>query len=358
MSRKTTYLIAMTILAAAFVMPTTASAGDVSPRLEAPTLAALDFTGTASRQTTTFAAAPRRLSAASWWGGTYTVADEQVTVYVSKTYPEADGVGRQWAEYFAGLVHGPELPLMKAYVAPLDEVEEICGSDYVVGCYGGQTLITVGDSTTGYIPASIAAHEYGHHIAANRINAPWAAIDWGTKRWASYMNICSRAQAGAVFPGDEGMNYSFNPGEGFAESYRVLIETNGTAVGYDWPIVDPSFRPDAQALTAIREDVLHPWSEPRTTTIKRKFLRRGGTWTTQVATPLDGDLRIGVTVPGGGADDVTLLSGDGETVLATASWNSSGGKSVEYRVCGARSLKVRVTRRAAAARFTLRVVVP
>jgi hypothetical protein len=154
------------------------------------------------------------------------------------------------------------------------------------------------------------------------------------------------------------MNYSFNPGEGFAESYRVLIETNGTAVGYDWPIVDPSFRPDAQALTAIREDVLHPWSEPRTTTIKGKFLRRSRTRTTQVATRLDGDLRIGVTVPGGGADDVTLLSGDGETVLATASWNSSGGKSVEYRVCGARSLKVRVTRRAAAARFTLRVVVP
>ena len=37
-----------------------------------------------------------------------------------------------------------------------------------------------------------------------------------------------------AFPGNEGANYSLNPGEAFAESYRVLVETNGTAVGYDW----------------------------------------------------------------------------------------------------------------------------
>jgi hypothetical protein len=300
------------------------------------------------------AAWPQRLGR----GGPYALAGgQQVTVYVSAAYAEADGVGRQWAEYFAGLVHGTELPMLKAYVAPLSQVAEMCGSDYALGCYGGQTLITIGDSSSGYIPASIAAHEYGHHIAANRSNAPWAAISWGTKRWASYMNICSRAQAGTVFPGDEGDNYSLNPGEGFAESYRVLTETNGTADGYQWPIVDPSFRPDVQALAAIRADVLEPWSGPRIQTIKGKFAPGSRIWTTTVATRLDGDARVGVTVPGGGADGVTLLSGDGR-VLGTGSWNSSGGKSLDYRVCGARSLKVRVTRSAAAARFTLRVVVP
>jgi hypothetical protein len=160
-----------------------------------------------------------------------------------------------------------------------------------------------------------------------------------------------------VFPGDEGVNYSFNPGEAFAESYRVLVETNGTALGYDWPIVDASFRPDARALAAVREDVLNPWPGPTTKTISGKFLRRTHTWTAQVATPLDGDLRLRVTVPGGGANDVTLLSGDGRTVLATGSWDSSGGKSVEYRVCGARSVKVRVTRGGVSARFSLRVAV-
>jgi hypothetical protein len=281
-----------------------------------------------------------------------------VTVYVSRAYPESDAVGRQWAEYFNGLVHGAELSMLKAYIAPLDEVAEMCGSEYVVGCYGGQTLITIGDSSAGYVPASIAAHEYGHHVAANRSDAPWAAIDWGTKRWASYMNICSRVQAGMVFPGDEGMNYAFNPGEGFAESYRVLIETNGTAVGYDWPIVDPSFRPDIEALAAIRADVLQPWTRPSTTAIKGRFTGGSRIWSTRLATPFDGNARITVTVPGGGADDVALLSGDGRTVLARGTWNTSGGKSLDYRVCSARSLKVRVTRSAAATRFTLRVILP
>jgi hypothetical protein len=65
-----------------------------------------------------------------------------------------------------------------------------------------------------------------------------------------------------------------------------------------------------------------------------------------------------VNVPGGGADDVTLLSRDGRTVLATGSWSSSGAKVAEYRACGTRSLKVRVRRGGAAPRFALRVTAP
>ena len=30
---------------------------------------------------------------------------------------------------------------------------------------------------------------------------------WGTKRWASAMNICSRVASGTAFPGDEGFNW-------------------------------------------------------------------------------------------------------------------------------------------------------
>src|SRR4051794_20440859 len=100
MSRKTTYRSALAIVAAALALPAAASADDRPLRLEAPTLAAFDFNGMGTWRTGTLAAAPRRLAASSWWGGRYTVAGEQVTVYVSATYPEADGVGRQWAEYF------------------------------------------------------------------------------------------------------------------------------------------------------------------------------------------------------------------------------------------------------------------
>jgi len=326
--------------------------------LFAPTAGAAPF-GSLAGKTTLLDSAPRQLAAASWSGGTYPAPEgEHVTIYVSTSYPEAESLAQHWADFFGSLPHGKELSAAKVYIAPLDQVAEMCFTTEALGCYGGQTLVVVGETTDGISPSSIATHEYGHHIAANRSNAPWLAIDWGTKRWASQAGICSRATAGMAYPGDEGGNYSLNPGEGFAESYRVLVETNGTAVGYDWPIVDPSFRPTPLSLAAIREDVLHPWVGPTTKTIQTKFLRGSRTWTTQVATPFDGDLRLRVTAPGGGADDVTLLSSDGRTVLATGSWASTGGKSLEYRVCGARSLRVRVTRGVAAARFKLQVQAP
>ncbi len=355
MKRGTKHLVWMWALVAVLAAPTASATG---PRLESPARGAADF-GRISSRTTLLESAPRKLADASWWGGTFPVPDgEHVTVYISTSYPEVDSVARDWADFFAGLPHGHELSTATVYIAPLTQVAELCQSGEALGCYGGQTLIVVGESTDGISPSSIAAHEYGHHIAANRSNAPWPAIDWGTKRWATTMGICERVAGGTAFPGDEGANYSLNPGEGFAESYRVLVEANGADAGYDWPIVDPSFRPTPASLAAMREDILQPWSDAMTKTIRGKFLRGRRTWTTQVTTPLDGDLRLRVMVPGGGADDVTLLSGDGRTVLATDSWASTGGKSAEYRVCGARSLRVRVTRGGVAARFTLRVTLP
>jgi hypothetical protein len=312
-----------------------------------------------STRTALLSSAPRHLSAASWWGGTFAVAGgEHVELHISARYPESGALAQQWVDFFGRLPHGPELSLARVYIAPLDQVSELCYSDQVVGCYGAQTIVTVGDTGAGYSPTSIAAHEYGHHIAANRTNAPWAAGDWGTKRWASVLGICARVATGTAFPGDEGANYSLNPAEGFAESYRVVVETNGTALGFEWPLVDPSFHPTAESLASLREDMFHPWVGPTARTIRGTFLRRRRIWSTQVATPLDGDLRVRVTVPGSGADDVTLLTGDGRTVLATGTWTSSGGRSAEYRVCGARSVRVRVTRGGAAARFTLQIQVP
>jgi hypothetical protein len=356
MTKKTTYWF---WVAALLVVLTAPTAGATPLQLESPRATTPSFAGVVAPRIKVLGSAPRHLAGASWWGGTYDVpGGEHVSIYISTSYPQVDAVAQQWIAFFGGLPHGKELSLAKVYIAPLAEVEEMCFADEVLGCYGRQTLVTVGDSTAGVTPTSIAAHEYGHHIAANRSNAPWTALDWGTKRWASRSGICGRVVAGTAFPGDEGANYSLNPGEGFAESYRVLVETNGTAVGYDWPIVDPSFRPNPEALAAVRDDVLHPWLAPTQKTIQGKFLRRSRTWATTIATPLDGELRLRVTAPGGGAHDVTLLSSDGRTVLSRSSWNSSGGKSIEYRVCGVRSAKVRVTRGGVSARFTLRVTTP
>jgi hypothetical protein len=330
------------------------------PRLEAPTAVMFDATAGAWERTVPLTQrAEPRLRDATWSGGISTTASgERVRIYVSSSYGDDPAVAQRWADFFGGLVHGAELELLTVYIAPLPEVGDLCDQSGVLGCYGNQQLVMIGDSSAAVAPASVAAHEYGHHVAANRLNAPWRALDWGTKRWSTYAGVCTRVAAGTAFPGDEGIDYSLNPGEGFAEAYRVLNETGGSASGFEWPIVDPSFRPDQAALAAVREDVLTPWTSRTTRTIRGKFLRRNRSWTMQVATPLDGDLRLRLTALGGGADDVTLLSNDGQTVLAKASWDTSGAKSIEYRVCGARSVRVRVTRGAAAARFTLRVAVP
>ncbi len=327
-----------------------------SPEAEAPMLAALN--AAPFRTSALAGTGVRRLASLEWGGGAYMASTgETVFVYVSQSYAADASVGQRWADYFASLVHGAELGSMRAFVAPLDEVQGICGTE-AIGCYGTSQLVTVGDSSAGVPPAAVAAHEYGHHVAGNRRNDPWLAIDWGTKRWATYMGICTRARLGTAYPGDEGMAYELNPGEGFAESYRVLIETGGTALGYDWPIVDSSFRPDARALELIREDVLHPWSETPVRTIRGKFPGRSRTWTMKVATPLDGDLRVRLSGPDVGADGVTLVGGDGRTRLATAVWDGPQTKSLSYQICGNRSLTLRVTRGSAISRFTLRVTAP
>jgi hypothetical protein len=300
----------------------------------------------------------RRLQAKTWLSGKYAGrTGASVRVSVSPAYGSDPALAQRWGEFFAALLHGSELADLDAYIAPLAEVEEICNGD-ALGCYGSNHLVVMGEENFGVTPESVARHEYGHHIAGHRLNPPWLALDSGTKRWASYVGVCARKVAGTAFPGDEGANYALNPGEAFAESYRVLMETNGLAVGYDWPIVDPSFRPDPQSLAALREDVISPWQGSATKIIRGKFLRRSRMWSAQVATPLDGEIRIQVNVPGGGVDDVTLMSRNGRTVLATSSWSSSGAKVAEYRVCGTRSLKVRVKRGGAAPRFALRVTAP
>ena len=329
------------------------------PHFEAPTLAGLGYSAVSAKTSTISTTGKRMLAAPTWVGGRFMVlTGEVVTVYVSASYGAADSEAGEWANWFASLPHGAELERLIAYFAPLSEVEAICGSTDLLGCYGSQRLVSIGDSSLGITPASVAAHEYGHHVAHNRLNTPWPAIDWGTKRWSTYMHICARVAAGTAFPGDEDFNYELNPGEGFAESYRVLVETNGTAQGYDWPIVDASFRPEAQGLAAIRADVLSPWNGPASTTVRGTFVRRARIWTSMVATPRDGDFRLQLSAAGGGVGDVSLLTADGRTKLAAGSWDSGGGRSLAYRVCGARSLQIRVKRNGAAVRFRLRMTIP
>jgi hypothetical protein len=279
---------------------------------------------------------------AGTWGGTLTATNgESVTVDVSSQMPQDPALQLAWADFLTSLVHGPELSSVTVVIAPLRQLQGICGRS-ALACYLGNSklLYAPADDVAGEAAAkSIVAHEYGHHVANSSSNAPWPALDWGTKRWATAMSVCSRVSGGQLYPGDEGRNYLYNPGEAFAESYRVLNEQQLGLAATAWNIIDPSLQPSQAALDALRLDISQPWTGPTLTTLKGSFAKgsTAKTKTFTVATPLDGQLAVGVRSARTGV------------VRATASTTS---------VCGQRSVGVTVRRVKGYGAFTLSVSRP
>jgi hypothetical protein len=301
-------------------------------------------------------AARARLQASSWLGGTYTTSTgEAVRVLVSEDYLDAQAVGQRWADFFAALLHGSELSLVTAYVLTPDDMLFFCGP-YALGCYGGNELAFVGETVDGITPEEVARHEYGHHVAANRLNPPWLSVAWGPKRWASVANVCARAERAEVFPGDEDAHYVLNPGEGFAEVYRVLNELKGGAPSFTWPLVDPSFAPGQAELEAAEQDVVAPWTAPVTRTYRARFTENGkNVWKIALATRLDGSLAVSLTLPRPALYNLEVL-GQGGRTLARGFWSGRAAKTATATICGERALVVRITRAGGAAgAFTVRI---
>ncbi len=142
---------------------------------------------------------------------------------VSDSLPLETSTPEGWAEFLAGLTHGPEITRLRTYIVTFSEVQEICGSR-ALGCYGRDEMVAPGELVADISPEEVVRHEYGHHVANHRLNAPWAAIDWGPKRWASAANVCANVSRREAFPGDQGSNYARNPGEAWAEVYRLMDE--------------------------------------------------------------------------------------------------------------------------------------
>lgn len=299
-------------------------------------------------------AARKRLRNAAWLGGVYTASTgEPVHVLVSSGYPDGQAIGQRWADFLASLVHGNELGLATVYVVTPGDMRFFCGPQ-TLGCYWGNELVFMGETVSGVTPEEVARHEYGHHVAANRQNPPWLAVDWGPKRWASAANVCARQQRAEVFPGDEDAHYELNPGEGFAEVYRVLNETKA-GLSPTWSLVDPSFSPDAAALAAAERDVVEPWSTPVTQVFRARFTQRGpAVWKMSISTPLDGNATVSLKFPRGALHELTVLTAGGR-VLAKGLWSGGAEKRATATVCGHRSLVLRVARRGPSGRFTLSV---
>jgi hypothetical protein len=303
---------------------------------------------------------PARLAgvAATWRGGPITTSTgETVDVRVSDALLES--TPEYWAEFLTSLTHGSEIASLRTFVGTLSEIRDICGPR-ALGCYGRNEMAAIGEpALEDATPEEIVRHEYGHHVAYHRLNSPWVAVDWGPKRWASSANVCARVARKEAFPNGGVSQYALNPGEAWAEVYRLMDERKAGISSATWPIIDQSFFPNEDALRAAELDVVQPWNANRTTHYTRVFGKSAArVWWIALATPLDGDLRISATMPQGGTAEVALIAANRKTVVRRAQWVSQRVRRLEGSVCGRRSLFVRVTQSGAPGRVRVSAVTP
>jgi hypothetical protein len=322
----------------------TAAAAQSKPvqRLESPQLAEISQ---ASRPIVDTQLAPNVGAAVpnGYWGGQYRVATgESVTIYASNSYPVDPALGQRWADFLDTLVHGSEISTVTVLLATPAQISRTCGAD-AVACYSpqGGLLYAPGEDPASDLSAeAVITHEYGHHVSANRSNAPWLAVDWGPKRWASALQVCARTRSGELFPGaEDAARYTQNPGEAWAETYRVLNERKAGQAEAPWQIVSQSLYPTAAALAAAEQDVTAPWQAGTTTTQTAALSRTKKTKTFTVTTQLDGALKLTLKPSAGMRLSVDVLA----SPTRAAHIVSARAFTRTLSVCGARTYRIRVT---------------
>ena len=172
-----------------------------------------------------------------------------------------------------------------------------------------------------------------------------AGRDWGTKRWATAMGVCPKVRAGELHPGDERVYYLYNPGEAFAESYRVLNEAALHLTPTAWTIVDRSLQPSAARArrapprrpVAVGRSVVQELRAGRSRPPARCWPR-----TYIVRTPLDGSVTATLTAPASASFRVLI----------------DGKRTASQVVCGTRSVRVNVERVSGYGPFELTVSAP
>jgi hypothetical protein len=335
-----------------------AAKSSTTRRLESPRLAEIAHGPVAIPDSLLDSRLTRALAPSGFWGGQYrTTSGETVTVYASNSYPVDSALGQRWADFLASLVHGAELASVTVMLATPDQVKQICGG-FAVACYdprGGLLSAPGEDPGSDFSAEAVITHEYGHHVAAHRSNAPWRAVNWGPKRWASSMQVCARSRADQLVPGAEDpISYAINPGEGWAESYRVLNERRLGLPEAPWQIVSDSLYPDDAALTAAAQDVTMPWQTDTTTTQTASLTRITPARTYTIATQLDGTLKVALR-PSPGLRLTLDVYASATRVIHTVATQAIARTTT---ICGARSYMIRVTTTRGTGNFRLTVSEP
>ncbi|MGH2763364.1 MAG: hypothetical protein ACRDLD_12440 [Thermoleophilaceae bacterium] len=285
----------------------------------------------------------------------YTSADGyRVEVEVSPAYPPDPAGDQALVDFLGSRLHGPEFGGLAVYVGTPREIQQLCGGGAgVVACYSiGEGRMYVPGESVGGIPVEYPlTHEYGHHVASWRSNNPWDALDWGAKHWASATRVCAHVRRGRLFPGNQGAHYRDDPGEGFADGYAHLHYPQTP-----W-YFNELMRPGPAQFAAIRRDVLHPWSRPRSRTFRGSAGPRRAVRRFRIRVRLDGELRVRLTGPRRATYEVQA-----ETPGFAAGGRLRAGAGFGVEWCRRRPAElVKLTvrrRRGPAGRFALRVSWP
>ena len=349
-------ILSVTVAAAALVAAA-AFTGIAPAEAKTPALSALS-PYVAFKDSTLYQAKRADTKPPTWPFSELTATGETVKIHLSKRlYVTPDEtVARQWADFFDTLVHGSELETLDAYLLTLSQVQAICGQG-ALACYGRNEIIAPAEDPAFDLSAeSVVAHEYGHHVAAHRVNTPWEAIDYGTKRWATYENVCSKARKGVFYPGDETeAHYFYNPGEGFAEAYRLLNERKLSLQEAPWDIVTNALYPDDNALTLLEQDVTAPWTKNTALTRTGSVSAAAKSRAFVISTPLDGRLTVRMTSAAAKAKfRLDVLSPSAKSLAGASGKN----KTVSTEICGQRAVRVRVNRLQGTGAFKLTISRP
>ncbi len=297
---------------------------------------------------------------AAFWGGKITASTgETVDVEFSDSYPQDPAMAQHWADLLASFLHGPEVGTVTLYLAPFDEVRRFCGQG-ALACYSDRAQQIVGSADRvdpDISPESVVMHEFGHHVAASSDNEPWEAIDYGPKRWSSYEQVCAKTRGGQLFPGDESSNYRLNPGEAWAETYRVLNERRLGYAESGWDIVSNLLYPDATALSLAAQDVTSPWKGNTATSSTFRLSTRAKTRRVAFVTPLDGNLQVTLRGARNSRAAFDLYGSDGTRLLHSVV-SGTATKSLRTTICGSRTYAAKVALQRGAGAFRLTVSKP
>lgn len=137
----------------------------------------------------------------AYYGGAYVSGGRTVSLYTSDEYRPDSAWNQGMADWIVqAMLYGHELEAATFFFVTWDEMQTYCGID-ALGCYNARTRVLYvpgSNHENGTQKETVLVHEYGHHVAAMRDNAPWVAFDTGPKRWATAADVCRRIAAGTA----------------------------------------------------------------------------------------------------------------------------------------------------------------